>query len=130
MTTCIVLSHRHMKKSTPWCQFLHVRIITHKASFQVLYHKEWISAWNSDQRPRFVLTNKFFQQISITGLQNVLSTDFEYGQIHHNLRINFGTHHEVLHEFCHSSRCSEPIFHSSRSSGHFSKFSHPKESSD
>ena len=61
-------------------------------------HKEWISAWNSDQQPRFIHTNKLFQQILIDGMQTVPSTDFEFGQIHHDLRINFGIHHEVLHE--------------------------------
>ena len=74
-------------------------IRTHRVSFQVLCHKEWISAWNSDQQPRFILSNKSFQQLSFAGLQTVPSTNFEYGQIHHNLRINYGIHHEVLHDF-------------------------------
>ena len=53
----------------------------------------------SDQQPRFILINKFFQQILIDGLRTVPSTNFEYGQIHHNLRINFGIRHEVLNQF-------------------------------
>ena len=62
-------------------------------------NQEWISAWNSDQQPRFIRNKKVFQQLLINGLQSVPSTNFEFGQIHHNLRINFCIHHEVLHEF-------------------------------
>ena len=32
-------------------------------------------------------------------LQTVPSTNFGYGQLHRNLRNNFGVHYEVLHEF-------------------------------
>ena len=61
--------------------------------------------------------NKFLQQILITGSQTVPSTPIQkYGQIHHNPRINFGIHHEVLHQFGHPSRRSEPILRSSRRS--------------
>ena len=35
------------------------------------------------------------QQILTT---NSESTNFEYGQSHHSLRINLGMHHEILHE--------------------------------
>ena len=102
-------------------------------SFQVMCHKEWISAWNSYQQPRFILINKFFQQFLIDGLQTVPSTNLIYGQNHHNLRINFGIHHTVLHEFFHPSRLAEPILHPSRFSGYFSKFSnfsHPSRPSN
>ena len=118
-----VALHHHMKTFSQWHQFLHVLIRTHRVSFEVLCHKEWISAWNSDQQRRFILINKFFQQILIDGLQTVPSTNLKYGQIHHNLRI----------KFWHSSRSSSPILHSSRCSGYFSKFSnlsHPSRPSD
>ena len=95
----IASSHPHMKTFTQWHKFLHVLIRTRKMSYQVPYHKERIFARNSDQQPRLILNNKFFQQFSITGLQTVPSTNFAYGQIHHNLRINLGIHHEVHREF-------------------------------
>ena len=55
--------------------------------------------------PRFILINQFFQQILIGGLH------LKYGQIHHNLRINFGIHHEVLHEiFIHHAVLNQSSF--------------------
>ena len=59
---------------------------------------------------------KLFQQILITRSQTVPSTNFEYGQIHHNLRINFGIHYEVSSRIVHPSRRSGPILHPSRPS--------------
>ena len=96
-----VTLHPLMKTFTQWhpFPFLHVLIRTHKTSFQVLYHKGCISAWSSDQQPRFILINKYFQRCLIIGLQNVPSINFEYGQIHHNLRINFAIHHDFLVTF-------------------------------
>ena len=41
---------------------------------------------------------KILQQILPHGSQTVPSTNFEYGQIHHNPRINFVIYDEVLHE--------------------------------
>ena len=65
-----------------------------------LSQREWISAWNSDQQPRFILFNKLFQQFLIDGLQTVPSTNFLiWIDPTHNLRIFFGMHHEALHEF-------------------------------
>ena len=69
-----------------------------RVSFQVLRHEEWIAVWNSDQQPRFILIHILFQQFLIAGLQTVPSANSESGKFHQNLRINFGIHHEVLHE--------------------------------
>ena len=66
-----VALHHHMKTSTKWHQFLYVPTWTHRVSFQVLWHKEWSSAGNSDQPERFIIIKKFFQQILINGLQTV-----------------------------------------------------------
>ena len=76
-------------------------------SFQILYHKESVSAWTSDQQPRFILIHKFFQQFLIDGLQTVPSTNVEYGQIHHDFRIisafitNFFTIFSFITPFLH-----------------------------
>ena len=104
-------------------------------SLQVLCHKEWIAGWNSDQQPRFILISKLFQHFLVAGLQTCPSTNFEYGQLHHNNRINFGIHKEVLHEFSfvtfqffihHAVLKSQSSVHCSK----FSNFSHPSRSSD
>ena len=66
-----VAQHHRMKTFTKLHQVLHVLIRTHRVSFEVLCHKEWTSAWNSDQQPKFILINEFFQQFLIAGLQTV-----------------------------------------------------------
>ena len=71
---------------------MHVLLDVHEASND-------LSAGNSDQQPRFIRINKNFQQFLIDGLQSFLPTNFQMGQIHYNLRINFGIHHEVRQEF-------------------------------
>ena len=43
--------------------------------------------------------HKFFQFFLVAGLQSVPSTNFECGKFRHNLWMNFGIHHAVLHEF-------------------------------
>ena len=135
-----VTLHPLMKTFTQWHQFLHVLIRTRKMSFQVPYQKERIFSLSSDQQPRFILINKFFQQFSITGLQNVSSTNFEYGQIHHNLRIHFGIHHDALHEcFIHHDVLNHFFIHHDVLNQFFvhhdvlvtfASFSNPSESSD
>ena len=94
-----VALHHRMKTFTKLHQLLHVLIRTHIVSSRALCHQEWISAWNSNQQPRFVLIKKFFQHFLVAWLQTVPSTSFEHGQIHHNFRITFGIDHDVLHEF-------------------------------
>ena len=83
MKTCIVLSHaalhHHITTFTKWYQFLHVLIRTHRMSFHVLLHKEWNTAWNSDQQPKSILINRVFQQNLIDGLRTVPSTILKYG---------------------------------------------------
>ena len=79
------------------------------------------------QQPTFVLINTFFRQFLVAGLQTVPSTNFESGQIHHNLRIKSGIHHDVLHIFFHSSRHSGPVYHPSRRS---EPILHPSRSPD
>ena len=135
-----VTLHPLMKTFTQWHQFLHVLIRTRKMSFQVPYQKERIFSLSSDQQPRFILINKFFQQFSITGLQNVSSTNFEYRQIHHNLRIHFGIHHDALHEcFIHHDVLNHFFIHHDVLNQFFvhhdvlvtfASFSNPSESSD
>ena len=81
----------------------------HRVSFQVLCHQEWISAWNSDQQPRFIPINKLFQQFLVAGLQTVPSTISKYGQIlsqpsdqfWHSTRSSsrISIHHAVLSQF-------------------------------
>ena len=71
---------------------------------------------------KFTPNNKVIHQLLVAGLQTVPSTNFSNGQLHHNLRISFGIHLEVLHEFS-IITLSEPILHSSRSSGQFSTIS-------
>ena len=104
MKTCIVLSHfallPHMKTFMQWRQ-----ICSSKMLFHALYHQEQIFAEISDQQqPWLVVVNKFFQRFSITGWQNVQSTNFESGQTHHNLRINFGIHQSSSRIFHHAVR--------------------------
>ena len=53
---------------------------------------------------------KFFQQILTAGLQTVPQTNFEYGQIHHNLRIHFFIHHAFLTQFLHDLLVTFPKF--------------------
>ena len=109
----IALSHEDLHEVT----FISsCAIRTHRVSFEMLGHKDWISAWNSDQQPRFILINELFQQFLIDGLQTIPSTNFVYGQIHHNLRIIFWHPPRSSSRIFHPSRSSGPILHPSRSS--------------
>ena len=108
-----------MKTFTKRHQFLHALIRTRRVSFQVLCHKDWISAWNCDQQLRFILINKFFTHCLIPAANC---------SIHHIWKWTDPS--QPSDQFGHSPRCSSRIFHSSepillssRSSGYFSKFS-------
>ena len=98
-----------------------------------LTQREWISAWNSDQQPRFILFNKLFQQFLIDGLQTVPSTNFLIWRSISQPSDLFWHASRSSSRIVHSLRRSEPILHSPRCSGYFSKFSnfsHPSRTSD
>ena len=61
-----------------------------RVSFKVLLG---IPINNQNSFPSINYSNNCF------GPQSVPPTSLRYGQIHHNLRINFVIHHEVLHDF-------------------------------
>ena len=56
-----------MKTFTKWHQFLLVWIWTRWVTLQVLCHKEWISVWNSIQRPRFALIKNYSNNFGLLG---------------------------------------------------------------
>ena len=65
----------------------------------------------SSQLLSTILLKYLFPTIFRLGCRRFHPPIFEHNLSVFNFRINFGTHHKVLHEFWHPSRRSEPIVH-------------------